>query len=103
MFGEVEVRRLAYRARGSENLYIADAQLNLPAAKHSDGLRRPAALEAPRTSFEDAQAAIVRQTGQQLGKRQIRELAVAALPARQTPLPRLPDRAHQRLGRSRPA
>jgi len=78
VFGEVEVRRLAYRARGSENLYIADAQLNLPAAKHSHGLRRLAALEAPRTSFEDAQAAILRQTGQQLGKRQIRELAVAA-------------------------
>ncbi len=78
VFGEVEVRRLAYRARGSENLYVADAQLNLPAAKHSHGLRRLAALEAPRTSFEDAQAAILRQTGQQLGKRQLRELAVAA-------------------------
>jgi hypothetical protein len=78
VFGEVEVRRLAYRARGQENLYVADAQLNLPAAKHSHGLRRLAALEAPRTSFEDAQAAILRQTGQQLGKRQLRELAVAA-------------------------
>jgi hypothetical protein len=78
VFGEVEVRRLAYRARGCENLYLTDAQLNLPAAKHSHGLRRLAALEAPRTSFEDAQAAILRQTGQQLGKRQIRELAVAA-------------------------
>jgi len=78
VFGEVEVQRLAYRARGSENLYIADAQLNLPAAKHSHGLRRLAALEAPRTSFEDAQAAILRQTGQPLGKRQLRELAVAA-------------------------
>lgn len=78
VFGKVEVRRLAYRARGQENLYVADAQLNLPAAKHSHGLRRLAALEAPRTSFEDAQAAILRQTGQKLGKRQLRELAVAA-------------------------
>ena len=59
MFGEVEVRRLAYRARGCENLYLTDAQLNLPAAKHSHGLRRLAALEAPRTSFEDAQTAIL--------------------------------------------
>jgi hypothetical protein len=41
-------------------------------------MRRLAALEAPRTSFEDAQAAILRQTGQRLGKRQLRELAVAA-------------------------
>jgi hypothetical protein len=78
VFGEVGVGRLAYRARGWENLYPADGQLNLPAEKHSHGIRRLAALEAPRTSFEDAQAAILRQTGQQLGKRQLRELAVAA-------------------------
>ena len=78
VFGGVEVRRLGYRQRGSENLYPADAQLNLPAEKHSHGLRRLAALETPRTSFEDAQEAIVRQTGQRLGKRQLRELAVAA-------------------------
>ena len=78
VFGGVEVGRLAYRARGCENLYPADAQLNLPAEKHSHGMRRLAALEAPRTSFEDAQAAIVRQTGQRLGKRQLRELAVLA-------------------------
>jgi hypothetical protein len=78
VFGEVEVGRLGYRARGCENLYPADALLNLPAEKHSHGIRRLAALEAPRTSFEDAQAAILRQTGQRLGKRQLRELAVAA-------------------------
>jgi len=78
VFGEVEVTRLAYRARGVENLYPADAQLNLPAEKHSHGIRRLAALEAPRSSFDDAQAAIVRQTGQRLGKRQLRELATAA-------------------------
>ena len=78
VFGGVQVRRLSYRARGAENLYPADAGLNLPAEKHSHGLRRLAALEAPRTSFEDAQAAILRQTGQQLGKRQLRELAVTA-------------------------
>ena len=78
VFGEVQVRRLAYRARGRENLYPADAQLNLPAEKHSHGMRRLAALEAPRSSFQDAQAAILRQTGQRLGKRQLRELATAA-------------------------
>jgi hypothetical protein len=52
VFGEVEVGRLGYRARGSENLYPADALLNLPAEKHSHAIRRLAALEAPRTSFE---------------------------------------------------
>ena len=78
VFGEVEVKRLAYRARGAENLYPADAQLNLPAERHSHGVRRLAALEAPRSSFQDAQAAILRQTGQRLGTRQLRELTVAA-------------------------
>jgi hypothetical protein len=65
-------------ARGQENLYPADAQLNLPAEKHSHGMRRLAALEAPRSSFQHAQAAILRRTGQRLGKRQLRELATSA-------------------------
>ncbi|MGO9789600.1 MAG: hypothetical protein ACLP8S_08850, partial [Solirubrobacteraceae bacterium] len=30
VFGEVTVSRLAYRARGEENLYVADGLLNLP-------------------------------------------------------------------------
>ncbi len=78
VLGEVQVTRLAYRAVGSENLYPADAQLNLPASRHSHGIRRLAALEAPRGSFEDAQAAIVRQSGQQIGTRQLRELTLSA-------------------------
>jgi len=78
VLGEVSVTRLAYRARGAENLYPADAQLNLPAERHSHGIRRLAALEAPRSSFSDAQAAILRQTGQRLGTRQLRELTGAA-------------------------
>ena len=78
VLGEVQVTRLAYRAVGSENLYPADAQLNLPASRHSHGIRRLAALESPRGSFEDAQAAIVRQTGQQIGTRQLRELTLSA-------------------------
>ncbi len=77
VFGEVQVTRLAYRARGAENLYPADAQLNLPVERHSHGIRRLAALEAPRSSFQDAQAAILRQTGQRLGTRQLRELTAA--------------------------
>ena len=76
--GEVRVSRIAYRARGQENLYVADGALNLPEEKPSHGLRRLAAIESPRGSFEDAQAAIGRQTGQRLGKRQLRELVVRA-------------------------
>ena len=76
--GEVRVSRIAYRARGQENLYVADGALNLPEEKPSHGLRRLAAIESPRGSFEDAQAAIGRQSGQRLGKRQLRELVVRA-------------------------
>lgn len=48
IFGEVSVERLAYRHRGSANLHPADAVLNLPAERHSHGLRRLAAIEATR-------------------------------------------------------
>jgi len=74
VFGEVEVTRLAYRRRGQANLYPADAALNLPAERHSHGLRRLAAAEASRGSFEEAAAALERATGQHLGKRQVEAL-----------------------------
>jgi len=76
--GEVRVDRLAYRARGEENLYVADGMLNLPEEKHSHGMRRLAAIEGTRDSFEEGQEAIFRHTGQRLGKRQLRELVVRA-------------------------
>ena len=75
VFGEVSVERRAYRERGAENLHPADGLLNLPEEKHSHGLRRLAALEAPRGSFEDARDAIRAQTGVEIGKRQVEELA----------------------------
>ena len=75
VFGAVRVRRLAYRARGRGNLCPADARLNLPGERYSHGLRRLAAVEASRGSFDDAVAAVGRATGQALGKRQVEELA----------------------------
>lgn len=75
VFGSVEVERLAYRRRGLENLYPGDGVLNLPAERHSHGLRRLAALEAAQGSFDDATEAIRRITGVELGKRQVEELA----------------------------
>jgi len=72
--GEVTVTRLAYRARGAENLHLQDAALDLPAERHSHGLRSLAAIEATRGSYEEAQAAITRSTGVDLGKRQVEEL-----------------------------
>jgi len=78
VFGEVTVARLAYRARGYANLHPADAVLNLPGEKHSHGLRRLAAIEASRGSFDAAAAAVGRATGQPLGKRQVQDLAARA-------------------------
>jgi hypothetical protein len=75
VFGTVSVERLAYRAPEVGNLHPADAALNLPVERHSHGLRKLAALESPRGSFEDAVEAIERQTGVKLGKRQVEELA----------------------------
>ena len=75
VFGEVGVRRVAYRERGHGNLYPADGALNLPQEKHSHGLRRLAAIESARGSFDDACEAVGRQTGQPVGKRQLEGLA----------------------------
>lgn len=75
VFGEVNVERLAYRCRGRANLHPADGVLNLPAEHHSHGLRRLAAVESSRGSFDDTVEAIERTTAQHVGKRQVEELA----------------------------
>lgn len=74
IFGEVDVERLAYRHRGLANLHPADGVLNLPEERHSHGLRRLAAIEASRGSYDTAVEAIERSTGCHLGKRQVEEL-----------------------------
>lgn len=78
IFGTVAVTRLAYRHRGHANLYPADAALNLPAERHSHGLRRLAAIEASRGSFQEAKAAIDRATGTSVGKRQVEAVTARA-------------------------
>jgi hypothetical protein len=79
IFGQVEVERLAYRRKGHANLHPADATLNLPGGRHSHGLRRLAAIESSRGSFDQAVEAIERACGQQLGKRQVEGLAAATV------------------------
>lgn len=78
VFGEVTVERYAYRRQGQSNLHPADAVLNLPVEKCSHGLRRHAAIESARGSFDDAVDAVGRACGTQLGKRQVQELAERA-------------------------
>lgn len=69
VFGDVQVGRIAYRARGHNNLYPADHALNLPEEKQSHGLRRLAAIESTRGSFTGASDAITRATGQRVANR----------------------------------
>src|SRR5271165_2660441 len=71
VFGQVRVSRLAYRAPGTRNA-------NLPEEKQSHGLRKRAAAEAVRGSYDDAVAAMGRQTGVRLGRRQVQELVLRA-------------------------
>jgi hypothetical protein len=70
--------RFAYRHRGHANLCPADGLLNLPTERHSHGIRRLAAVEATRGSFDEAARAIGRQTGTAIGKRQVESLTARA-------------------------
>jgi hypothetical protein len=74
IFGDVRIDRAAYRSPGHPNLHPTDAVLNLPPEQHSHLLRRMAATEAARGSFEEAASALERDTGQPIGKRQVEEL-----------------------------
>jgi hypothetical protein len=75
VFGEVTVARLAYRRRGEENLHVADSILNLPVEQASHGVRRFAAVESSRGSFDDAAGQVRERTGLRIGKRQVEQLA----------------------------
>jgi len=67
IFGTVVVGRCAWRAQGRRNVYPADAALRLPGLRHSHGVRRLAAVEAVRGSFDQATEAIGRRCGQVVG------------------------------------
>lgn len=78
LFGEVGVTRMAYRHRGRPNLHPADDALNLPAEKHSHGLRKLAAIEAAQGSYQNAVEAIERRIGERVGKLQLEQLVSRA-------------------------
>lgn len=78
LVGGVRVERVAYHAPGSESLHPLDAALNLPRESFSFGVRRRAALEATRGSFDDAVESLVTTTGAVISKRQLEELVIRA-------------------------
>ncbi len=78
VFGNVDVQRLGYGAEGVDSLHPLDAELNLPDEQYSLGLRRKAAVEAAKGSFDEVVEAISTQTGAVVPKRQVEELVQRA-------------------------
>ena len=74
IFGTVQVQRTGYGAAGEASLHPLDAQLNLPAERYSLEVRRRAALEASKNSFDETVETLTRFTGAEVGKRQVEEL-----------------------------
>ena len=78
VFGPVRVPRLSYGARGASDLHPADAGLNLPTERASHGLRKVAAEEACKDSFDETVKAINTHTGGRVAKRQVQEIVKRA-------------------------
>lgn len=74
IFGPVRVPRLSYGGREVSDLHPADASLNLPHEGASHGLRKVAAVEGCKASFEEVVKAIDTHTGAHVAKRQAEEL-----------------------------
>ena len=75
IFGEIRVKRLGYGAEGADSLHPLDAELNLPRERYSFELRRTAAVEVSKGSFDETVKSLARHTGAKIGKRQVEELA----------------------------
>jgi len=58
VFGEVEVERVGFSARRMSSRFVLDAELNLAPDDYSLGMRRRAAVEAARGSFDQACATL---------------------------------------------
>lgn len=78
VFGTVEVNRTGYGQVGVESLHPLDAELNLPNELYSLELRRRAAEEAAKSSFDETRESIDKTTGGHVPKRQLEELVKRA-------------------------
>ena len=78
IFGDVRVKRVGYGAEGVESLHPLDAELNLPQELYSFGLRRRAAVEAAKGSFDETVESLARQTGTEVPKRQVEQIVQRA-------------------------
>ena len=78
VFGPVQVKRGGYGTEGKASLHPLDGQLNLPEEMYSHELRRRAAEEASKSSFDETVATIKQYTGAAIPKRQVEELVQRA-------------------------
>ncbi len=78
IFGTVEVTRTGYRGEGTASLHPLDGELNLPPEKYSLEVRRRAAIEASKGSFDEGVKALEMYTGAHVPKRQFEELVKRA-------------------------
>lgn len=78
IFGTVELARTGYRAEGAASLHPLDGALNLPPEKYSLEVRRRAAMEAAKGSFDEGVKALEMYTGARVPKRQFEELVKRA-------------------------
>lgn len=98
VFGEVRIKRLGYGAPGVGSLHPLDADLKLPKEEYSLGVRRMAAQEATKASFDLTAAVLADRTGKTIGKRQLEQLVQRAAVdydafyAQQTPAANTSDR-----------
>lgn len=74
VFGTVTVRRMGYGGEREESLHPLDARLNLPQERYSHELRRRAAEEASRSSFDETVKTLASYTGTRIAKRQVEQL-----------------------------
>lgn len=78
IFGGVRVERTGYGCPGAQSLHPLDAELNLPDERYSLELRRRAAEEAAKSSYDETVESIAKRTGANIGKRQVEELVQRA-------------------------
>ena len=78
VFGTVEVDRVGYGRAGADSLHPLDGQLNLPPERYSLEVRRCAAEEAAKHSFDEAVRTLQRYTGAEVPKRQVEQLVLRA-------------------------
>ncbi len=78
VLGVVQVPRLQYVQPGRSSLFPGDLTLNLPEEAYSHGLRRMAAIEAAKVSYQETVTSIQAYTAGKVPPRQVQELVLRA-------------------------